>query len=292
MTEFLSEAVARREARKIIAARFRAVGIDDPEREAQVLITAAAALRSLDLIAEPEAPLGAAAARVEAFASRREGGEPLSRIVGRRDFWSLTFAVTPDVLDPRADTETLVEAVLAEFAERRAEPLRIVDFGVGAGPILAALLSEFPNAIGIGVEKSPAAAATAAANFSSLGLSARAELRIGNWGEGLAGPFDLVVSNPPYIPSAEIATLSLEVREHDPRLALDGGPDGLSAYRALAPEITRLIAPGGRFALEHGLGQGPELRGILEFAGLRVISTRADLGGIVRVVVGAAAGDK
>lgn len=277
---------SRAEARRLLTERFRAAGLAEPQREAAALLARATGLRPLDLAAEPERRLGEAASRVEAFAARREAGEPLSRIAGEREFWSLPFRVTPDVLDPRADTETLVEAALAALARREGDALRLVDFGVGTGAILAALLAELPNARGLGVDRSEAAAKVARDNLEALGFGARAEVRVGNWGEGLAGPFDLIVSNPPYIPSAEIATLAPEVREHDPRLALDGGADGLDPYRALAPEIARLLAASGVFALEHGLGQGPDVRAILAAAGLRPRASRADLAGIERVQVG------
>lgn len=281
----LKSSTSRHEARRWLAERFRAMAPDAPEREAALLIAAALGVRAIDLVVDPETPLGAAAEPLEALARRREAGEPLTRILGRREFWSLDLRITSDVLDPRPDTETIIEAALAEFAGRKSEPLRIVDFGVGSGAILAALLSEFPNAIGLGIDRSEAAARIARENLDALGFS-RAQTRVGNWGAGLDGPFDLIVSNPPYIPSAEIATLSREVRDHDPRLALDGGPDGLEAFRALAPEIARLLSPGGRFVLEFGQGQGEQVRRILVGAGLRPLSGRADLGRIERVVVG------
>jgi release factor glutamine methyltransferase len=276
--------------RKTLAQRFRAAGVSDPDREAALLIAAAAGLRAADWITDPDRPLGDAAPQVEAYAVRRERGEPLSRIVGRREFWSLAFRVTPDVLDPRADSETIVEAALSEFSSRRAEPLRILDLGIGSGAILAALLREFPNATGVGVDRSEAAAQIAQGNLCTLGLAGRAKIRVGDWGEQLDGPFDLIVSNPPYIPTPDIAGLDREVREHDPRLALDGGADGLDAHRALAPVIARLLEPfAGRFALEHGFGQGGEVRAILQAAGLRVLGARRDLGGIERVVLGGGA---
>ena len=251
---------------------------------------AAAGVPRLALIAEPEAPLVDAAARIETLARRREAGEPLTRILGRREFWSLDFRVTSDVLDPRPGTETIVEAALAEFAGRKREALSVLDFGIGSGAILAALLTELPNATGLGIDRSQAAAQIARENLERLGLSARATVQVGDWGQNLKGPFDLIVSNPPYIPSSEIATLAREVRDHDPRLALDGGPDGLDAYRALAPEIARLLAPsGGRFVLEFGQGQGNAVRRVLAESGLRTISARADLAGIERVVVGSTA---
>ena len=234
----------------------------------------------------PDAPLGASAERVESFARRREAGEPLSRIEGRRAFWRYEFAITPDVLDPRADTETLVEAALAALQPRRGDALRVLDFGVGSGAILAALLGEWPNASGLGVDASSAASAVARRNLDALGLGARAQVRVGRWAEGIAGRFDVIVSNPPYIPSGDIAGLGREVREHDPLLALDGGRDGLDAYRALAPEIARLLAPQGRFFLEIGAGQGDDVAALLAGAGLAVTQRRRDLGGIERVLGG------
>ena len=255
-------------------------------REASLLLRRAAGLTASALMTEPDAPLGACAERVEAFARRREAGEPLSRIEGRRAFWSQEFAITPDVLDPRADTETLVSAALEAFADRRLEALRVLDFGVGSGAILAALLGEWPNASGLGVDASAAAAAVARGNLDAMGLGERAQVRVGRWGEGIAGGFDVIVSNPPYIASGEIAGLDREVREHDPRMALDGGPDGLDAYRALGPEIARLLAPAGRFFLEIGAGQGDEVAALLAGAGLAVTQRRRDLGGIERVLGG------
>jgi release factor glutamine methyltransferase len=267
-------------------AKVLAGAVDAPAREAALILRAAAGLQPTDLIVEPDAPLGAAAAEAGRYAARRAAGEPLSRIVGRREFWGLSFALSPEALDPRPETETIVEAALAAFAARRGEALRVVDFGVGSGALIAALLSEFPAARGVGVDLSPGAAAQARANLDSLGLAARAEIRVGDWGEGLDGAFDLIVANPPYIASGAIAGLAREVREHDPRLALDGGPDGLDAYRALAPEIARLLAPDGRFFLEVGAGQAAAVTAIAGAAGLVDLATHRDLAGIERVVSG------
>jgi release factor glutamine methyltransferase len=278
----IEASTSRQAACADIAARLAAAGVEEAAREARLLLMQAAGLSAAELIVAPDAPLGAAAGRVESFVRRRAAGEPLSRIEGRRAFWRQEFALTPDVLDPRADTETLVEAAL----EGALAPLRVLDFGVGSGAILCALLAEWPDAFGVGVDMSPAAAAVARANVEALGLAGRAEIRLGRWGEGLAGPFDVIVSNPPYIRSADIAALAREVREHDPRLALDGGADGLEAYRALAPEIARLLAPDGRFFLEIGAGQGDEVAAILAGAGLQVDERRRDLGGVERVVGG------
>jgi release factor glutamine methyltransferase len=246
--------------------------VDAPAREA-ALVLRAAGLRPTDLIAER-------------YAARRAAGEPLSRILGRREFWGLEFALSPETLDPRPDTETIVEAALAAFAGRRGEALRIVDFGVGSGALLAALLSELPAARGVGVDLSPGAAAQARANLESLGLEARAEIRVGDWAEGLDGPFDLIVANPPYIRSGDIAGLAREVRDHDPRLALDGGADGLDAYRALTPQIARLLAPAGRFLVEVGAGQADAVKALATAAGLADLATHRDLAGVERVVSG------
>ena len=282
----LPPTTTRAAARAILSARLRALGVEEADREATLLLTNACALRSIDLISAPEAPLGEAVARLEAFAARRSAGEPLSRILGRREFWSLDFTISPDVLDPRPDTETIVEAALTAFAERRSEPLSVLDLGVGSGALLAALLTELPRARGLGVDRSEAAARIARANIEALGLAARAEIRLGDWTEGLAEPFDLIVSNPPYIRSGDIAGLAREVRDHDPHLALDGGADGLAAYRALAPSIARLLAPQGWFFLEVGAGQAGDVEAIASEAGLAALSSFVDLAGVARVVAG------
>ncbi len=281
------DAATRRDAALAeIEARLRQVGVEAPAREAALLLRRAAGLSAAALIASPQAPLGKAAERVEAFAARRAAGEPLSRIEGARGFWGQEFAITPDVLDPRADTETLVEAALAAMAARRTEALRVLDLGVGSGAILCALLGEWACATGVGVDVSPAAVAIARANVAALGLAARAEIFVGRWTEGLDGVFDVIVSNPPYIPTRALAGLAPEVRDYDPPLALDGGADGLDAYRALAPDIVRLLAPQGRFFLEIGAGQGDDVAAILARAGLTVTIRRPDLAGIERVIGG------
>ncbi len=276
----------RAEALAVLTRAMRDV-VDEPAREAGLLLCAASGLRSVDLIGAPEAPLGAAASRVEAFAARRAAGESLSRIRGRREFWSLTLAISPDVLDPRPETETIVEAALAKFAERRGEALRVLDLGVGSGALLCAILREFPAARGLGVDLSEGAARIARANVEALGLASRAEIRAGDWGAGLDGPFDLIVSNPPYIRSGEIAGLAREVRDHDPRLALDGGADGLEAYRAILPQIAGLLAPAhGWFFLEVGAGQAEAVKDLAVEAGLADLAILPDLAGVARVVGG------
>lgn len=282
----IGPATTRIDARAALTGLFRARGVDRPEREAALLLARTGGMRAVDLVSAPEAPLGAAAGRIAAFAARRAAGEPLSRICGRREFWSLDLAISPDVLDPRPETETIVEAAIAELAERRGEPLRVLDLGVGSGALLAAVLTEFPRAIGVGVDLSERAGRIARANLEALGLADRATIRRGDWGEGLEGAFDLIVSNPPYIRSGEIAGLDREVRDHDPRLALDGGEDGLRAYRALAPQTARLLDPVGRFFFEVGEGQGDAVGAILRAGGLEVTRVCPDLSGRARVVAG------
>ena len=268
-------------------AMLAAAGVDEAALDARLLAQAATGLGHAALIARPEAVLDAeAAARLSAFLARRAAGAPVTRILGRRAFWSFELEVTPDVLDPRADTETLVEAALGLMQGRRAEPLRIVDFGVGSGAILAALLTEFPDATGVGVDLSEKAAAVAARNLARLGLAERARIVVGGWETPLEGRFDLIVSNPPYIASADIAGLAREVANHDPRLALDGGADGLDAYRALAARAGGLIAPRGAVLFEVGHDQARAVAGLLAQAGLRPGPARRDVAGIERVVCG------
>ncbi len=283
----LKPQTTRAEALDILTRALREFELDEPEREARLLLAAAGGLKAVDLISAPDTRLGELAARVEAFAARRAAGESLSRIVGRREFWSLEFAISPEVLDPRPDTETIVDAALAKFAARRAETLRVLDLGVGSGALLCALLSEFPAARGLGIDLSEGAAAVARANVATLGLTNRAEIRVGDWGAGLDEPFDLIVANPPYIRSDEIAGLAPEVRDHDPRLALDGGADGLEAYRIIAPQIAKLLAPSRSwFFVEVGAGQGEAVGTIAARAGLAVLAILPDLAGVGRVVAG------
>ena len=271
-------------ARRALAGAFAERAGEEAGLDARLLIEAATGLSHAALIAAPEAPLGAAAEPLAAMAARRLAGEPVSRILGWRDFWSLRFRVTEATLDPRPDTETLIEAAVDLLAARKSEALRLVDFGTGTGAILAALLTEFPQATGIGVDLSADAAEVARENLSRLGLAARARVAIGDWDEGLDGLFDLVASNPPYIPSADIAGLAPEVRGHDPRLALDGGADGLDAYRRLAAVAARRLAPGGLALFEVGAGQAGAVAALLGEAGLAALPPRADLGGVMRVV--------
>jgi release factor glutamine methyltransferase len=260
-------------------------GIEQPRMEARLLLAEAVGWPPEAMIARHCERLGGVAAdRAEAMLERRRRREPASHILGRREFWGLEFAVTADVLDPRADSETLVGAALQAIGNRSA-PLHVLDLGTGTGCLLLAILSELPNARGLGVDLSPAAVRVAEMNAERLGLSGRAGFTTGDWGAGLSGPFDLILSNPPYIPSGAIAGLQPEVALWEPQLALDGGPDGLQAYRRLGPEIARLLAPGGSAAIEIGSTQAAEVAAILDRSGLRILECVRDLGGRERCLL-------
>ncbi len=225
-----------------------------------------------------------AEARFNALLARRAARQPMAQILGRREFWSLTFRVTPDVLDPRPDSETLVAAVLERVADRQAK-LRLLDFGTGSGCLLLSLLHELPEAHGLGIDQSEAALVVARGNAASLGLDTRATFQLGDWGSGLEGPFEIVISNPPYIESGTIAALAPEVARHEPLSALDGGADGLEAYRRLIPDAARLLAPDGLVALEIGQGQETAVAALLERAGFGAVAMAVDLGGTIRTLL-------
>lgn len=267
------------------AAMLAASGFDEPRRRARRVVAAALDLSASEVFAHAERTLADGERdRVAALLARIAAHEPLSRALGRREFWGLEFALSADAFDPRPETETVVEAVLARLAERRRD-YRILDLGTGSGCLLLALLSELPAATGVGIDLAPGAAKTAAANAATLGLVDRAVIVVGNWAEALAGRFDAIVANPPYIATAAIAQLPREVREHDPRRALDGGPDGLDPYRAIAADLPRLLAPGGVFAAELGAGQDAAVAEILGRHGLCVEALIGDLAGIPRCIV-------
>jgi release factor glutamine methyltransferase len=270
---------------KEAAQRLGAAGIDGALREARLLLEAASQVPSATQIAFPERAVDSTEAeRFGALVARRAKREPMAHILGRREFWSLAFKVTADTLDPRPDSETVVQALLDHTPDRSA-PLRVLDFGTGTGCLLLALLHELPNATGLGIDISAAALAVARANAEALGLAARASFRESNWDDGIAPAFDIVLSNPPYIPVGEIAALQPEVAAFEPHLALDGGPDGLDHYRRLAPAAERLLETGGLAAFEVGLGQSDSVAGIGRAARLRHIATAGDLGGVPRCVL-------
>ena len=274
-------------ARRNLAARLKSADIDSAELDARLLVGAALKLDLTGLITSASRVVtDAEAAQIEAFATRRLGGEPVARILGQKEFWGLTLKLSAETLVPRPDTETVVELAL-EIAGESVRPARIADLGTGTGAILLALLSELPGAFGVGTDISVQALATARRNAAELGLAARAGFVACNYAAALAGPFDLIVSNPPYIASADIAGLAVEVRGHDPILALDGGPDGLDAYRALIPQATALLAPGGALVVEGGQGQNGPIGALMRAAGLAVGNlAKADLGGIPRASAG------
>lgn len=272
---------ALREAGK----RLGAAGVEDAPRDARLLLQAASGLSPATLVGFPERGIDSAMlARFHALVARREKREPMAQILGEREFWSLRFRVTADTLDPRPDSETLVQAVLDRVTDRNV-PLRLLDFGTGSGCLLLALLHDLPNATGLGVDISAAALAIAAQNARRLGLEKRADFRQANWDDGITPFFDVVISNPPYIARATIAKLQPEVARFEPRLALDGGIDGLDAYRALLPATARLLRPGGLAAFEVGLDQADSVASIGTAGGLRHIATAPDLGGIPRAVL-------
>ncbi len=268
-----------------VAQRLDGVGIAESRLEARLLLAEAADWTLEKIIAERDSAVAAGVvARVERLAARRLAREPMSHILGWREFWSLRFRVTSDVLTPRPDSETLIEAVVRALPDRGA-PLRILDLGVGSGCLLLSLLHELPRASGMGVDRSARALVVARQNARALGLAGRAELRAGDWGEGIEEVFDVVVSNPPYVPSDDIETLDPEVSEHEPWLALDGGADGLDCYRRLTGELGYLVRPGGLVALEVGKGQAGMVGRIIRAAGFTDLAVRDDLAGVPRVVL-------
>ena len=262
------------------------MGVDSPTIDARLLLEAAAPVSRADILADPHRVLDAdAESRLEAFVTRREGREPVSQIIGRKGFWTLMLSVSSGVLTPRPETETILDVVLPAFPPERA--FSVLDLGVGSGAILLSILAERPKAKGLGVDVSEEALAVARDNAAQLGLGRRAALLRTDWTAGLAdAAFDLVVSNPPYIPTADIETLAPEVRDHEPRLALDGGADGLDAYRRLAPEILRVLRPHGMFAVEIGPGQAEAVKRLFQDAGADALAVHNDLAVRPRVVAG------
>ena len=268
-----------------VAAALAKAGFGEPRRLARRLVVLALGLSPEEVFA----PLDRAVSeeeseRTEAALRRALAHEPLSRIRGSREFWGFDFALSPETLDPRPETETVVEAVIARLTDRE-RPYRILDLGAGTGCLLVALLSEYPRAEGLGIDRAFRAAVTARDNAARLGIAGRACFVVGDWATAVAGRFDAIVANPPYIASAEIAALPPEVRDFDPRLALDGGFDGLDAYRAIARDLPRVLAPSGLFACEIGAGQDEAVAGILAEQGLVVDEIIPDLAGIGRCVV-------
>jgi release factor glutamine methyltransferase len=271
-----------------VAATLSRAGLAEPRRAARGLVASTLELTPAELLSHSDQVLDQQhTGRVRLALGRMAKREPLSRILGRREFWGLEFALSADTLDPRPDTETVVEAVLRRVFDRDA-PLRFLDLGTGTGCILLALLSEFPAAIGFGVDIAPGAAMTALRNAAALGLGERAHFLVGDWGTAISGRFDVIVSNPPYIASAALADLPPEVALYDPCLALDGGADGLGAYRSLVADLARWLEPGGIVAIEVGCSQAPAVTAMLQATGLAIEARERDLAGIARCVVASA----
>jgi release factor glutamine methyltransferase len=283
----LQEAADIGAARRIVTRILEMAGKDSPALDARLLVGHAVGLDHTAMARQPERPLSDEQKRVlSGLVGRRLAGEPVSRILGVWEFWGLTLALSPSTLVPRPDTETVVELALAAIDQSgpRDRPLWILDLGTGTGALLLALLNECREAIGIGTDLDPQAAKLARANAAALGLGARAQFIVTNYGAGLGRAFDLVVSNPPYIPSRDIEHLEPEVRDHDPKLALDGGNDGLSAYRAIAAAAPDLLRHDGQLVLEIGTGQSSYVEGILAAQGFTLAARRSDLGGVTRAL--------
>jgi release factor glutamine methyltransferase len=277
-------------ARRALTARFKSNDIDSAELDARILVGAALGLDLTGVIAAASRPLTSdETIRLDDFARRRLAGEPIARILGLKEFWGLPLQLSAATLVPRPDTETVVELAL-EMLRAAPDPgrrLRLADIGTGSGAILLALLSELPNASGFGTDISVAALQTASSNAARLGFAPRAAFVACDYAAALSGTFDPIVSNPPYIRSAEIAGLATAVRDHDPHRALDGGMDGLDAYRVLVPQAARLLARDGVLAVEVGHDQGGDVEGIMTGAGLMPERPpKADLAGIRRAVAG------
>ena len=266
--------------------RLREAQVDSPVIDARLLVEAAVGVTRTELITDPYRPLSEdQAATLDAYVERRSRREPVSHILGRKGFWKIMVQVDARVLTPRPETEVIVDHALRAFTE--GERFSVLDLGVGSGALMLAILAERPAARGLGVDLSEDALAVARENAANLGLAGRTALLRGDWTSGLAeDEFELVVANPPYIRTEELATLDPEVRDHEPRLALDGGEDGLRDYRVLAPEILRVLKPGGLFLVEIGADQGEEVSDLFHAAGAQAVGVLKDLCDKERVVTG------
>ncbi|WP_081963768.1 peptide chain release factor N(5)-glutamine methyltransferase [Hoeflea sp. BAL378] len=276
------------EAWLALRAAFRAADLDTADLDARLLAAGMMGVEPHELATGGDAPLNPTLRqRLEQAARDRLSGMPVHRILGAREFYGLTLALTPATLEPRPDTETLIDAVLPFVRSTVAAKgaCSIADLGIGTGAIGLALLAECPQARCLGVDVSADAVAAALQNARSLGLSARYEAVTGDWLTGIKARFDLIVSNPPYIPTADLASLAREVVEHDPMLALDGGPDGLAAYRAIAAQAAGRLEAGGLLAVEIGIRQKDPVTALFAACGFELAGVRADLGGVDRVLL-------
>jgi len=272
--------------RRVLALSFRNRGLDSPDLDARLIIGHALGLDHTALAAQAERRLLAGeAVAITSLANRRLRREPIARILGAKEFWGLSFRIDAHTFVPRPETETVVEAALEAIGERRyySRGLRIADLGTGAGTLVLSLLAELREAFGVGTDIS--AAAIDCARYNAAAQGARAAYVACHYGAALDGPINLLVSNPPYIPRAEIAGLEPEVRAFDPQVALDGGPDGLDGYRAIATEARRLLAPDGILVVELGAGQAGAVRSLFSAVGLASMTPRSDLSGTPRALV-------
>ena len=276
-------------------------GCATPDLDARLLIGHALGLDRLQLMLQAERVLTIEEiTQITALVNRRAAHEPVARIIGCREFWGLPFGLNEATLEPRPDSETLVEAILedsgfriGDLADRQKSPNpksripypTVLDLGTGTGCLLLALLHELPNATGLGIDVAPRAVAQAQANAIRLGLDSQATFQLGNWLEGITDQFDIIISNPPYIARDDIPTLMPEVREHDPLAALEGGVDGLEPYRLIIPQLPRVLKPGGLIAFEVGHTQAAAVSTLLRDAGLTNLTTHQDLGGVARCVL-------
>ncbi len=280
----MTRSVSVEEMLRRAAATLGAAGIEAPQREARIFL---AHVLGVDLAGLLRRRLGEVtpeeAERFARLVARRAARAPAALLLGHREFWSLDFLVTPDTLIPRPDSELIIESALALHPDRRVG--RILDLGTGTGCLLLAALTEFPAAWGLGIDRSPAAAAVAQRNAQRLGLPHRATIMAGSWTEAITSRFDLLLCNPPYIRAADIAGLMPEVAQHEPHLALDGGDDGLDPYRILFPDLHHRLAPGGTALFEFGLGQAAALLDLARQAALTIMGMREDLAGHPRVMI-------
>ena len=261
-----------------------AAGVDTAALDSRLLLEAAAGLSREQILLRSDSELDATAlARFNAFVARRTQREPVSHILGHKEFWGLDFKVSRDTLTPRPDSETLIEWVIRRFPDRT-HPLKLLDLGTGTGCLILALLSEYSQAAGVGIDLSDQALAIASENAQRLGFNERVRFEKGDWTEGLEGSFDLVVSNPPYIEDAEIERLAPEVARYEPMLALSGGGDGMKDYRRIAKGIGRLLKPEGMVAVEIGEGQTNAVSEVFSQAGFERLEVARDLAGIERVL--------
>jgi release factor glutamine methyltransferase len=266
------------------AARLSAAGVEGPRRDARLLLAAALGLDPQAAAVAAEPLPSDRLSRFEALVERRRRREPVSRILGRRGFWTLELAITAATLDPRPDSETLVAAVLERIGDPE-RPRRVLDLGTGSGNLLLAVLAELPGAWGVGIDIDPAALTVARDNAAALALDGRAAFSAGDWASALAGGWDVILCNPPYVRSGEIDSLAPEVARFEPLGALDGGPDGLAAYRRVVPELARLLAPEGLTAVELGMGLADEVAALAVAEGLECVACLPDLAGIRRCLL-------